>query len=215
MKYNLKNELPILLIVILPLIYLLTIWNTLPETIPTHWNLRGEIDGTGKKETLIWITFLLPILAYLIFSIAPMIDPKQRLQNMGDKLMKLKFAVVLMMSILTLFIIYSSKQEELSPNRITMLLGVLYAILGNFFPTIKPNYFIGIRVPWTLNNDDNWKQTHQFTGKFWLVGGISIILSSLYVRPDINNMFALLISILIVIVPVIFSFKFYKNSKKQ
>ena len=214
MKYNLKNEFPILLIVILPLIYLLTIWNTLPETIPIHWNLRGEIDGTGKKETLLWITFLLPVLTYLIFSIAPMIDPKRRLQNMGDKLMKLKFAIVLMMSVLALFIIYSSKQEELNSNRITMILGALYVIFGNFFPTIKPNYFIGIRVPWTLNNDDNWKQTHQFAGKFWLIGGILIIVSSLYSKPGINNIFSLLITIVIVIVPIVFSYKFHKSTQQ-
>lgn len=212
MKYDLKNELPVLLIVILPFLYLFSIWNTLPETVPVHWNLHGEIDGTGKKATLLWIPFLLPVLTYVIFTIAPMIDPKRRLQNMGDKLVKLKFAVVMMMSLLALFIIYSSKQEALSSDRMTILLGALLAIIGNFLPAIKPNYFIGIRVPWTLNNDDNWKQTHQFAGKVWLAGGVFIIISSLYARPDINNIFSLFIVAILVIVPVIYSFKFHKSS---
>ena len=215
MKQNLKNELPILMVAILPLVYLGAIWSSLPETVPIHWNIHGEIDGIGKRERLLWIPFLLPVLTYLIFLIAPLIDPKRRLKNMGDKLLKLKFAVTFIMSVLAVFILYSSKQEALSPNRITMLLGALFTVLGNFFPTIKPNYFIGIRVPWTLNDDDNWKQTHQFAGKIWIAGGILIIVSSLFIRPDINNMGSFGITLLIAVIPMIYSFRLYRLNKNR
>lgn len=215
MKYNLRNEIPILIIAIFPLIYLLWIWNTLPETIPTHWNFYGEIDNYGKKETLLWIPFLLPILTYIIFVIVPYIDPKRRLQNMGEKLAKLKFALTFIMSVLAIFIIHSTKQQVLNPNFLTIIIGVLYAVLGNFFPTIKPNYFIGIRIPWTLNDENNWKQTHQFAGKFWLLGGLSIVAYGLFTRPEVNNLFFIFITALIVIIPIIYSYQLYKKDRKQ
>jgi len=214
MKHNLKNEIPVLFIAILPFVYLLMIWDTLPDVIPTHWNFYGEIDNYGKKETLLWIPFLLPILTYIIFLVVPFIDPKRKLQNMGDKLTKLKFAITFIMSVLALFIIHSTKQQELNPNFLTILIGVLFAVLGNFFPTIKPNYFIGIRVPWTLNDEENWKQTHHFAGKLWLIGGISIVIYGLISNPEMNNLFFLFTTILIVIIPTIYSYRLYQKDKK-
>lgn len=213
MKYNLKNEIPILIVVMLPFLYLGIIWNSLPDIIPIHWNFYGEIDGYGKKETLLWVPFLLPLLTYLIFLIAPIIDPKKRLQNMGDKLTKLKFALTFMISVLALFIIYSCKEQELDSNFISILIGMLFAILGNYFPVLKPNYFIGIRIPWTLNSDNNWKQTHRFAGKLWLIGGVSIVIYSLFAKPEISNIFFLCITSLIVVAPILYSYKMFKNER--
>ncbi len=215
MRYNLKDEVPALIVAILPLLYLLLIWNTLPDIIPIHWNIHGEIDQYGKKATLLWIPFLLPILTYIIFIIAPLIDPKRKLQNMGDKLKKLKFASTFLMSVLAVFIIHSTKQQELNPNFLLLLMGTLFAVLGNFFPTIKPNYFIGIRIPWTLNNENNWKQTHQFAGKFWIIGGVLIVLYGLFLNPEMANLFFLVITILIVLIPVIYSYRLYLKENKK
>lgn len=214
MKYSSKSELLVLIIAFLPLIYLLAIWNSLPATVPIHWNYRGEIDGTGRKENLLWIPFLLPILTYAIFLVVPIIDPKKKLQQMGDKLMKLKFAVTFVMSAIAVFIIHSVKQQALSPNFITILMGVLFTVLGNFFPVIKPNFFIGIRVPWTLASDDNWRQTHRFAGKLWFIGGISIIAYGLFSRPETASLFLLAITLLIVIIPVVYSFRLYQKEKR-
>lgn len=213
MKYNLKSEIPVLIVVMLPFLYLGIIWNALPDTIPTHWDLYGKIDGYNKKATLLWIPFLLPLLTYLIFLIAPVIDPKKRLQNMGDKLTKLKFAITFIMSLLALFIIHASKEQKLSPNLIPILIGTLFAVSGNFFPTLKPNYFIGIRIPWTLNNENNWKLTHRFAGKLWLIGGISIIIYSLIAQPETSHIFLLCTTTLITVAPIIYSFRIYKSKE--
>ncbi|MGB2685524.1 MAG: DUF1648 domain-containing protein, partial [Olleya sp.] len=106
---NLKKEFPYIILMALPFIYLAYIWNTLPETVPTHWNASGEIDGYGSKNSLLLIPFMLPVLVYIIMTIAPKIDPKNKIATMGKKYEQLKFFLVLFMSILALFIIYSSK----------------------------------------------------------------------------------------------------------
>lgn len=215
MKFSLKSELPTLIVVFLPFVYLLLIWNTLPETVPTHWNINGEIDQTGNKQTLLWLPFLLPVLTYFLLTVAPMIDPKRKLQSMGGKLANLKFAVTFIMSALALFIIYSAKQQELSPNLTTMLLGVMFVVFGNFFPALKPNYFIGIRVPWTMNSENNWKQTHRFAGKLWMIGGCAILVQSLFSNlPAINNLFAIGVTAIISVVPIVFSYTMYHKEKK-
>lgn len=213
---KIKNELPIIGIVLLPFIYLAFLWNQLPKTIPVHWNINGEIDRFGDKTELLLLPILLPLLTYFIFLFVPKIDPKNRLNNMGNKLQNLKFLMTLLMSVLALFIIYSAKEQRLSnPNYVMLLIGILYTILGNYFKTIKPNYFIGIKTPWTLESEYIWKETHKLGGILWLIGGILVVILSLILNTRLNNIFFLGITAIITIIPVIYSYSLHQNQKKN
>jgi len=213
---NLKKELPILAIVTLPFIYLAYIWNELPSEVPMHWNIKGEIDRYGDKSELIIIPFLLPLLVYIIFLVIPKIDPKNKLNKMGNKLQTIKFFLTTFMSILALFIIYTAKNQSFTnPNYIIFLIGILFIILGNYFKTIKPNYFIGIRIPWTLENESVWKKTHKLGGKLWFVGGIIVVLSSLVLGKQPNFTLFLIITGIISIIPIVYSYIVFKNEKKN
>lgn len=163
---NIKKEIPLLIVVLIPFIYLAYIWNSLPETVPTHWNYKGEIDDWGNKSSLILITFLLSGLTYILFTVIPLIDPKKRIQTMGKKYDNLKFLMVLFMSALAIFIIYSVKKQSITnPSFIILSIGLLFMLLGNYMKTIKTNYFIGIKTPWTLEHESVWKSTHKLAGK--------------------------------------------------
>lgn len=213
---NLKKELPLIGIVLLPFIYLAYIWNQLPEKVPMHWNIRGEVDRYGEKIELIIIPILLPLLVYIIFLVVPKIDPKNKLNKMGNKLQTIKFLLTTFMSILALFIIYTAKNESFAnPNYIVLLIGVLYIIFGNYFKTIKANYFIGIRTPWTLENETVWKETHKLGGKMWFIGGLIIILSSLLLEKQTNFTIFIVITAIITIIPVVYSYLKFQNLKKQ
>ena len=211
---NLKKEFPYIILMVLPFIYLAYIWNTLPETVPTHWNASGEIDGYGSKNTLLLIPFMLPVLVYIIMTIAPKIDPKNKIAIMGKKYEQLKFFLVLFMSVLALFIIYSSKTQSFSsPNIIYILLGLLFAGLGNFMKTVKPNYFIGIKTPWTLENETVWKKTHLLGGKIWFVGGLLIVCMSLIFTAQTAATLFVIIAVLITIIPLVHSYIEFKKIK--
>ena len=213
---NLKKELPLVVIVLLPFIYLGYIWNQLPEKVPLHWNIKGEIDRYGEKIELIIIPFLLPLLVYIIFLVVPQIDPKNQLNKMGNKLQTIKFLLTTFMSILALFILYTAKNESFAnPNYIVLLIGVLYLVFGNYFKTIKANYFIGIRTPWTLENETVWKETHKLGGKMWFIGGLIIILSSLLLEKQTNFTIFIVITAIITIIPVVYSYLKFQTLKKQ
>lgn len=213
---KLKKEIPTLLIALIPFIYLAYIWNSLPETIPTHWNLNGDIDDWGKKSTLITMTFMLPGLTYGIFLIVPFIDPKKKIQAMGNKYHNLKFLMVLLMSLLAVFIIFSTKEQSITNLNIIFIgIGLLYIILGNYMKTIKANYFIGIRTPWTLENESVWKKTHVLAGKLWFVGGLAIVISSLTTNKEFNGSFFIIVITTIVLIPIIYSYVEYKKLKLE
>ncbi|RYJ40672.1 putative integral membrane protein [Flavobacterium anhuiense] len=216
MNLEFKKELPLIGIVLIPFVYLATIWKSLPEIVPIHWNSRGEIDGWGNKLTLIAILFMLPVLTYIVLSFITKIDPKKRMSLMGGKLYQLKFILVLFMSLLALFIIYSTKSQSVSsPSFVFALAGALFMILGNYFKVIRPNYFIGIKTPWTLENQEVWKTTHVFAGKLWFVGGLIIILGSLIFESSVFSKAFLIIVFTIAIVPIAYSYLKYRSLKKK
>lgn len=214
MKINLKKELPIIFIVFLPFVYLAFIWNSLPEEVPIHWNASGEIDGWGAKTTLLLIPLVLPFLIYMIFLIVPAIDPKGKIKQMGNKFYHLKFFLVLFMSLLAVFILYSSKEQSMTNMSILFtLMGFFIVVLGNYFKTLRPNYFIGIRTPWTLENEAVWKETHVFGGKLWFAGGVLIIILSLLLTAKILTITFTTIVILLAVLPIAYSYIRFKSLK--
>lgn len=209
-----KREIPFIAVALLPFVYLAYIWNELPKEVPMHWDTSGEIDRWGDKSELFMMLFMLTGITYFVFLIIPYIDPKQKLQNMGNKLNNLRLILGLFMSALAIYILYSVQQKTSNPVLIFPLIGLLFAFLGNYFKTIKPNYFIGIRTPWTLENEEVWKKTHLMGGKLWFVGGLLMALT--FVLPNEIQLYTFLgITIVISIVPIVYSYLEFKKIKNQ
>jgi uncharacterized membrane protein len=213
MKTLVKNEWLLWIIVLLPLTYLLFQWNTIPAQVPLHWNLEGEVDRYGNKNELLYIVLLMPALIYFLLLIIPKIDPKQKIQQMGHKYQIVKLFITIFISAVCIMIIYISTSESLTnPSYLLVLIGFLFTILGNYLKTIKPNYFIGIRTPWTLENEVVWKKTHELGGKIWFIGGILIVISSLNFNTHLSFIIFGIILIIITLIPVIYSFIYFKKA---
>jgi uncharacterized membrane protein len=214
MKLTIKKELPLIGIVLAPFVYLAIIWNTLPEKVPTHWNYKGEVDKWGDRYSLIALLFFLPVLTYVLMLVIPKIDPKKKIEQMGGKYYQLKFILVLFMSTLAFIILYISvNQFTSSPNLIFIPIGVLFIALGNYFKVIQPNYFIGIKTPWTLENKEVWKLTHILAGKLWIIGGLLIVLGSLTIDKSVFIYVFIVTIAILTIVPVIYSYIKFKELK--
>ncbi|OCB78448.1 SdpI family protein [Flavobacterium crassostreae] len=201
--------------VALPYVYLTTIWNKLPEQVPTHFNIEGIANDWSSKTTLLFIPGALGIGIYFLMLIIPILDPKKKIQQMGDKYYTLRFMLTIFFSLLATYLLYASDTGSLkNPNMLFALIGVLFAMLGNYFQTVRPNYFIGIRTPWTLENEQVWKSTHRLGGRIWIVGGVLIAILAFFINN--NHLFAIIFGViisLIIIVPVVFSYTEFKKEK--
>lgn len=212
MKFNLKKELPVLLFAIFPVSFLLYIWKELPVQVPLHWNINGEINRYGNKMEL-FIISLIPLILYALFLFIPMIDPKKRIEAMGNKFYTIRLITALFVAVLFSFIIYSVKEHSLvNPNYLFIIIGAFFVLLGNYFKTIRPNYFVGIRTPWTLENDTIWKNTHLFAGKLWVAGGLIIIISSFIFEEKIALTIFFIITAIITLIPIVHSYIQFKNN---
>jgi uncharacterized membrane protein len=213
MKITLRNELWLVAIVAIPFIYLTMIWDSLPENVPVHWNLEGEIDKYGSRATLWMIPILLPLLTYLTFLLAPLMDKKRQLNKMGGNYNRLKFSVVLFTTVLASYILFAAREQTiLVPSMIPGLIGLLFAVLGNYFPVLKQNIYIGIKTPWTLKSEIVWDKTHRMAGRYWFFGGILIVVSSLFLDHSATVTVLLVVTAVIAIIPIGFSYFCYKKT---
>lgn len=214
MKMSWKSELPILFIVALPFIYLFSIWGSLPEEVPIHWNAAGEVDGYGSKSSLLLLPFLLPVLTYFLMTLIPYIDPKKTIHKMGSKYNQIKFIIAALTAGIACFILYQTQNEgEMDTNIMLAFIGAIFLVFGNYMKTIQPNYFMGIRTPWTLESETVWKKTHEMAGKIWLVGGALIIMIGLFMDSELAFTFMMSIIILSAMIPLVYSYIFYKKEE--
>jgi uncharacterized membrane protein len=201
--------------IVLPYVYLSTIWDKLPARVPTHFDFEGKANDWSDKSSLLYLPGALTIGIYLLMLVIPYIDPKKKLQQMGSKYYNLRFLMTFFFSILAIFILYISSTGSLkNPNMLYTIIGALFAMLGNYFQTLRPNYFIGIRTPWTLESEQTWKKTHRLGGKIWMVGGVLIAFFSFFQSSKLFSIvFATIIGILVV-VPVVYSYIEFQKEKR-
>jgi uncharacterized membrane protein len=214
---TLTKEVILWIIVLIPLAYLALVWNQLPERVPVHFNLRGEADGWADKTALIGIVFLTTAALNLLLLFIPRIDPKRKLESMGSKYHQLRFILVTFMAALSMFIIYNAlHQDGFQLNILFLLLGGMFVALGNYFQAVKPNYFIGIRTPWTLESEQVWRKTHRIGGILWIIGGLVMIALALFPDSGIRQALFLITVAIMVLVPVVYSFiEFRKEQRLQ
>lgn len=213
---SLKEFLVVSCLIGLPFIYLASIYDALPERVPTHFNYKGEPDGTGEKSTLIVVSIfmsLLSLFSYWIIKNANKIDPKKNPQS-PQLLQKIAYTVLVFLCAILLVIIQSAKVGSMTSNHLLMpLIGLLFAALGNFMHSIKPNYFIGMRLPWTLEDPENWRKTHQIGSKLWMIGGILIAVLTPFLPLSVGFIVGMLILAVMVIYPIVFSYRLFKQTK--
>jgi uncharacterized membrane protein len=209
------KELILLVLIALPYAYLATIWENLPEEVPTHFDLQGNVNDWSNKRTLLYLPGLLGTGIYFLMIIIPVLDPKKKIKEMGSKYYNLRFILTFFISLLTTFILYTSKMGGVTnPNLLIALIAAMFAVLGNYFQAIRPNYFIGLRTPWTLESEEVWKKTHLLAGRIWMVGGtVAFVLS--FVIGNFKGLSFVLGALLLImiIVPVVFSYSIYQKEK--
>ncbi|MBS1622353.1 MAG: SdpI family protein [Bacteroidetes bacterium] len=207
----------ILLLLCIPWIYLATIWGSLPERIPVHFGISGAPDQYGNKSQLLFINSIMTavaVLLYLLITNIHKIDPKRYARKQQDIFMKIGIAVTVLMVCINIFILhFTFKQYAGNLSFFFVLMGIFFAYLGNLMHSIKPNYFAGFRLPWTLESEANWKATHQFVSKFWFIGGIAIALLAILIKPAIMIFVMMGIILIMVIIPVFYSYQFFKKEK--
>lgn len=192
-----------------PMILTAMLYDKLPNQVAVHFNSAGIPDNFESKA---FAGFGLPaILAGLnIFTQVILNNDPKRANYPKALRFLLKWLIPVMSLILVPVTLFIALGVEINLNvYMPIFLGVILIIMGNYMPKTKQNYTLGIRLPWTLNSEENWNKTHRLAGYVWMIGGICIILSSWL---NIHGFFiSMVILTVLLIIPYIYSYLLYKK----
>ncbi|EMT40040.1 putative integral membrane protein [Thermoanaerobacter thermohydrosulfuricus WC1] len=213
-KYEIKKDWWLIGIIILIWIFTFAIFGRLPAKIPMHWNISGQVDSFGPKHDIFILPSIITII-YFVMLYVPIIDPKRaNYGKFAGAYRMIRAVVVIILSAVYFASAYSVLGYRIDVNRMgNLIIPFMLIGFGSVMGKLRHNYFVGIRTPWTLADEEVWNNTHQLAEKLWLIAGIIGLFASFFGGTWVTVfMFVLLITA--VIVPIVYSYIIFKNKGK-
>ena len=210
-KKNRKTLIVTSIVILIPIIIGLLLWDKLPEKIPFHWNINGEVDSWASKPVAVFALSPFMLAMQWLCVLATSTDPKKA-NHTPKQLTLILWLVPVLNAVLTAVMYTSALGATVRIEAIMyVFLGLMFVIIGNYMPKCKQSYTIGIRISWTLNSEENWNKTHRFGGKVWVAGGVFTMASALL------GSIWLLIGVLVVMVatPTLYSYLYYRKHERD
>jgi uncharacterized membrane protein len=216
-RLNKWQEAILLVLVLIPAIFFFALKDKMPAQIPTHWGADGKPNDYSSPLGALGLSLGVGIFVWIITMIAPNLDPKKKTYQLGpDVYFKIRFTIMLFLSMVmsSSFLIGAGYHFSMSKLVIGGMM-ILFAILGNFMANLPPSYSFGIRLPWTLHSETNWRKTHRLAAKVWTVTGILGLIMTFLLPEDSLQYIVFSFLAIMVGVPVLMSIYWYKTSKED
>ena len=211
MKMNKKLLLLTSIVILFPILWGVMIWSQLPNQIPIHFNFAGQANSFSSKLLAVIGLPIFLLLVHLFVIFVTSRDPKN--QTMNEKMGKVIYWLTPIVSLSVFYLIYSKALGSTTNPSIfaSALLGLIFVMMGNYMPKLKVNHTVGIRLPWTLQSEDNWNKTHRLAGKLWVVGGLILLLESglQFAIPYVMG----IVILTIVFIPVVYSYQLSRKNR--
>ena len=201
-------------ITLVPIALGLLLWNKLPDRLPTHFGVDGAADGWSGKGFAVFGLPLMMLFFHIVIFFATRLDKQNRGHN--EKVMNLVGLIFPVMSIVNSVIIYAQAMElELNLSMLLFpMLGLLFIAVGNWLPKIKQNSTLGIKIRWTLYNEENWNKTHRVAGFVWVIGGVLFCLMGFVAEKALLFLLPLEV-ILLAFVPMVYSWNLARKQRRE
>jgi len=208
-----KNNLIVFGIILLSFLVGGYFYNQMPDQMASHWNTLGEVDGYMSK---FWGLFLMPLISFglfIMFLIIPFIDPlKENIEKFRKYFDSFIFFIILFLFYIYILTIIWNFGFKFDMGYATIpALSTLFYLSGILISKAEKNWFIGIRNPWTLSNDEVWKKTHKIGGKLFKLSAVIILLS--LIKISLAFYFIFIPIILSVIYLTIYSYFEFQKQK--
>jgi uncharacterized membrane protein len=212
----LKDEWPQILILFVPFVFLAAFWDQLPERMVTHWGWKGQPNGYTSKGIGFFIIPIINVGVAALLLWLNRIDPKANKMKLPDGAIKpFRLVITGFLSAITCVIILPALGMDFNPSDIvTMGMPLVFLAMGNYLPTLQPNYFAGIRTPWSLESPENWRLTHQFSGKLWVTASALFFVIQFFLSDTLRPICFGIYLAAIILPPFIYSYMLFQRSKR-
>lgn len=207
MKEYKKTMIITSIVCVLPMILSIVVYKELPDRMAIHWDDAGNPNGYAPR----WVAaFGIPmslLVIHLISMVTILHDPKKRNQSQVMRLLSFWLIPVMNLVLVPITLFIGMGKDIPISMVVTVLVGAIFIVTGNYLPKSRQNYTIGIKLPWTLADTDNWNKTHRLAGVLWVLAGIFMIATPfLPIQPGIWTIIVLAVLIML---PALYSFALY------
>lgn len=196
------------------LLFTAAVWSSLPERIPTHWDVAGEVDGWSSRlaGSLLAPGFALGI--WLLLPALRRVDPRRQNYDRFDPTFRLVINLfVLFMGVIHVLTLGYALGWPIDIARaVAVIAGLLLAGLGNYLPRLRSNWWMGIRTPWTLESEAVWRSTHRVAGITFVVAGV-LVMATAFLPPAAAFPIVIGAVAVAVIIPLVYSFLAYRRER--
>lgn len=214
---NKWQEALLLVIVLIPAIFFFVLKDKMPAEIPTHWGADGKPNDYSSPLAALGLSLGVGIFVWLVTMLAPILDPKKKTYQLGpDVYFKIRLTIMLFLSMVmsSSFLIGAGYHFSMSKLVIGGMM-ILFTVLGNFMANLPPSYSFGIRLPWTLHSESNWRKTHRLAAKVWTLAGIAGLVLTFLLTEDALQYVVISSLVIMIGVPVLMSIYWYKTSRED
>jgi len=210
--YDIKKEVLLIVLILATLAVGLYFYPQLPDQVPTHWGVDGQVNGWSSKTFAVFFFPGLILFLYILLSVLPAMDPlKVNIELFSRYYFWLKLVFVIFMASLYLVTILAGLGYEINVGRLVSWgVAILFLFMGLMMPKIKKNYTIGIRFPWTLHSEVVWEKTHRLGG--WLFGGLAVLMLAVGFWPGIYTFWALVVGVILMLV-ILMGYSYWEYRK--
>ena len=206
-----KNQKTIIIfttiVTLLPIVAGVIFWDQLPEQLAIHFNAAGEPDGwASKAAAVLGLPAGLAVLHLVLLFVTDK-DPKRQNISNASKMLMLWVSPFISWLGMAMTIGFALEAVRNITSIVSVCLGILFMVIGNFLPKCLPSYTVGIKLPWTLHSDDNWRYTHRIGGFCFMAAGLITLMGGIFglvwaAAPAL---------VLAAIVPTVASYLYYKK----
>ncbi len=181
MKFTWRREWPLWTLLVGMFLLAAITWQSAPDRIPTHWGADGRVNGYGGKLEGLLLIPLVAFILYLLFLVLPRLDPLHaNYARFSGAYTTFRFSILLFMALMYLLVHLWIRGYQVPINMIApMLVGIFFVVLGGVLGRVRPNWFVGIRTPWTLSSKLSWTKTHRVARWVFTLLGLGLIVSGL------------------------------------
>ncbi len=202
----------LIIITLIPIVIMAIYWELLPNNLPVQWGISGTPNDYAPKY--VWPLILAG--TYLLLLFLPKLDPRSHNYNrFSSSYYIIRLFIQLFSAGACTLALLESLNWPLDTGHLIMMGSLLMiSIIGNYMTTLKPNWFIGIRTPWTLEDDKVWRKTHKLGGYLWFWGGLLALIIAI-ISPQVTYPVVIGLLFVISVIPIIYSFILYRQYHKK
>lgn len=201
------------LVILIPVIVGVLLWDKLPETMATHFDVSGEADGWSSKPFAVFGIPLFILACHWLGAVGIQFDPRHK--NINEKVYRLCLFICPVVSLICAVGLYpyALGMDVNSAFLAELFVGGILVIIGNYLPKCRQNYTVGIKLPWTIHDEENWNRTHRMAGWLWMAGGLVILLNT-FLRFGKEWLMVVIFAV-IALAPMGYSFGYYVRHRGE